>query len=753
MVFLRSFESLYKTISPFFFSFITSDNTIVGFSKIVKTLFSGIFTNPANYHSAPAKKLVMGNHRIILLLFTLLIVSGILIPCVSAAVPLVVDFNATPQFGARPLAVQFNDTTTSEDPANNTYLWKFGDGTTSKLKNPLHTFTTSGKFTVKLTVTELSGNKATLSKPYYILVTDTVNATDFSGSPQCGFSPLPVQFIDGSTISHDQWLWDFGDGGTSNVSDPLYTYNGQGSWNVSLYISNISGGPQSLISKSGYIQVIPVAITSFSAAGTRDNTTLTVQFNDTSTGFISPVSYIWDFGDGTTTTEQNPSHTYADPTLSYLVSFTVTGYCGQTDMQIGYISASGGSLVLQPTSVPLAPVADFTGAPLSGAAPLDVTFEDLSTNAPTSWSWLFGDGNSSTLHNPVHTYANPGNYTVSLTAFNSVGSTSKTRNKYVAVSGYLLAPPSEPVVNFTGNPTYGSAQLFVQFTDASAGFKDPITYLWDFGDGSISAVRNASHTFTTSGLYSVSLTVTGSDGYAETLVKPGYITIELPTLELILVEEPQDTALPSSSPVPTTHPTLQARSPSMVKSVLQAQSQPVVQSESPDKFGFDNQVTPMDITPQNGLSADVVPQGPTVNWVLDHVGDNTKLDAFSMIVHSTVTWKVQVYDALDNSKPGPAGYMAEYDTGTKKYIGSRTLQHPLQLQSVNENNIPWSIDYQELSGYSFKKTIQTGPPMVDPNERFKYKINLKQQREMTDSASGPNTGFHVVITFEASPNV
>jgi PKD repeat protein len=744
---------LHKWVYSFFFSPITIQNFNKGWDKFHRKIQPGIFTKSAGFPSVCGKKAVTPNPRIILLLIILLMVSGIIIPGVCAAGPLVVDFNAVPQFGARPLGVQFNDTTTSADPANNTYLWKFGDGGTSTLKNPRHTYTTSGTFTVNLTVREITGNKATLSKLFYIHVADTANASDFSGAPQCGFSPLPVQFIDGTTIVHDTWQWDFGDGGASNVSDPLYTYNGQGSWNVSLFISNSSGGPQSLTSKSDYIHVIPVADTSFSASGTRHNTSLTVQFNDTSTGFVSPVMYFWDFGDGTTATEQNPSHTYTDPTLSYLVSFTVTGYCGQTMTLLGYISASGGSLVLQPTSVPLAPVADFTGAPLSGATPLDVTFADLSANAPTSWSWLFGDGNSSTLRNPVHTYANPGNYTVSLTAFNSVGSSSKTRNEYITVSGYLLSPPSGPIVNFTGTPTYGSDPLFVQFTDASAGFKDPVTYLWAFGDGSISSVRNASHTYTTSGLHSVSLTVIGSDGYAETLVKPGYITIELPTLELILVEEPQDTSLPSSSPVPTTQPTLQARSPSIVKSLLQAQSLPMVQSESPGIPGYDSQVTPMDITPQNGLSADVVSQGPTVNWLLDHVGENTKLDAFSMIVHSSVTWKVQVYDALDNSKPAPAGYMAEYDTGTKHYIGTRTLQHPLQLQSVNEDNIPWSITYQELSGSSSKKTIQTGPPMVDPSERFKYKINLKQQREMTDSASGPNRGFHVTITFEASPNV
>ena len=248
------------------------------------------------------------------------------------------------------------------DPANNTYLWTFGDGNTSTEINPPHTYVSSGIYTVNLTVTEITGNNATLSKPYYIHVADTLNATDFSGIPQCGLSPLPVQFIDQVTLPHDQWQWNFGDGGTSNLSDPQYTYNGEGSWTVSLYISNNSGGPQSIISKTDYIRVIPQGVTSFSAAGTSDNTTLTVQFNDTSTGFVSPVSWFWDFGDGTNSTEQNPSHTYADPSLSYLVSFTVSGYCGQIDdttrVHFRFWRFASTS---DTASVPLAPVADFIG--------------------------------------------------------------------------------------------------------------------------------------------------------------------------------------------------------------------------------------------------------------------------------------------------------------------------------------------------------------------------------------------------------
>ena len=82
---------------------------------------------------------------------------------------------------------------------------------------------------------------------------------------------------------------------------------------------------------------------------------------------------------------------------------------------------------------PPAPVADFTGSPTVGVAPLDVTFADLSTNSPTSWSWDFGDTGTSTTQNPTHAYSTPGVYTVALQATNAGGSDTKTRTSYITV--------------------------------------------------------------------------------------------------------------------------------------------------------------------------------------------------------------------------------------------------------------------------------------------------------------------------------
>ena len=99
-----------------------------------------------------------------------------------------------------------------------------------------------------------------------------------------------------------------------------------------------------------------------------------------------------------------------------------------------------------------APVANFSGAPTSGSAPLAVTFTDSSTNTPTSWSWTFGDSNTSTVQNPSHTYSSAGTYTVALTATNAYGNNTNTKNNYITAG-------NPPVANFTGSPTQWRSSL------------------------------------------------------------------------------------------------------------------------------------------------------------------------------------------------------------------------------------------------------------------------------------------------------
>jgi PKD repeat protein len=170
------------------------------------------------------------------------------------------------------------------------------------------------------------------------------------------------------------------------------------------------------------------------------------------------------------------------------------------------------------------PVADFVGSPLSGQAPFDVTFTDLSSNAPLSWQWNFGDGNSSNLQSPVHSYAVPGTYAVSLTVTNPAGFDTETKSAYV-----LVNPPVTGGIDadFTGNPVSGPFPLSVAFTDATIG-GTPLTYLWDFGDGQTSTLPSPAHVYASAGVYTVSLTVTDAVG-SNTETKVGYVSVAVPT--------------------------------------------------------------------------------------------------------------------------------------------------------------------------------------------------------------------------------
>jgi len=340
--------------------------------------------------------------------------------------------------------------------------------------------------------------------PAYQLSTDLVKCTlelvggaapvaNFSGTPTSGTVPLTVNFTDSSTNTPTSWSWTFGDGGVSAAQNPSYIYTSTGTYSVTLTATNGSGSDGE--TKTNYITVNPAApVANFTGTPTSGNAPLVVSFTDTSTN--TPTAWSWTFGDSSTSTAQNPSHTYTSSGF-YTVALTASNAGGSDgETKTNYITVN-----------PTAPVANFTGTPTTGNAPLAVSFTDTSTNTPTAWSWTFGDSSSSTAQNPSHTYTGAGNYTVTLTATNAGGSDGETKTNYISAS----APA--PVANFTGTPTSGTAPLAVSFTDTSTN--SPTSWSWVFGDGSTSTAHNPSHTYNSTGSYTVTLTATnasGSDG-------------------------------------------------------------------------------------------------------------------------------------------------------------------------------------------------------------------------------------------------
>jgi PKD repeat protein len=175
---------------------------------------------------------------------------------------------------------------------------------------------------------------------------------------------------------------------------------------------------------------------------------------------------------------------------------------------------------------PVPPVARFSGTPATGTAPLTVTFTDLSLRTPTSWTWSFGDGNTSTLKNPSNVYSSPGLYTVSLTVTNSAGSNSTTKLNYINVTEGAVAP----VAGFSATPTNGTAPLTVAFTDLSAN--SPTSWSWSFGDGNTSILKDPSNVYSSPGLYTVSLNATNSAGFNST-TKLNYINVTEGAVSLV----------------------------------------------------------------------------------------------------------------------------------------------------------------------------------------------------------------------------
>jgi PKD repeat protein len=167
-------------------------------------------------------------------------------------------------------------------------------------------------------------------------------------------------------------------------------------------------------------------------------------------------------------------------------------------------------------SLPPAPVADFAASPSNGPGPLDVAFTNQSSGQLTSVAWDFGDGAGSASLDPSHVYASAGTYTVSLTATGPGGSDVETKVDLIDVHD-----PVPPTASFDLAPSIGLAPLAVTFNDTSTG--DVVAWLWDFGDGDVSAQQHPAHTFDQAGYYTVTLTASGPAG-SDTYVAVDAIT-------------------------------------------------------------------------------------------------------------------------------------------------------------------------------------------------------------------------------------
>ena len=231
---------------------------------------------------------------------------------------------------------------------------------------------------------------------------------------------------------------------------------------------------------------------------------LDVTFTGSATDADGTVTgYLWSFGDGTTSTLQNPSHAFAMPG-TYSVRLTVTDNGGASGMDQVKV------LVTSTANSP--PVATPSATPTSGDAPLIVAFTGAGSDADgsiASYAWMFGDGGTSDLQNPSHTYGTPGSYTARLTVTDNAGATGMA-TVLITVNGTANRPPT---ASASATPTTGTAPLAVSFSGGGTDTDGTIaSYAWTFGDGSASSMQSPTHSYSAAGSYTARLTVTDNAG-------------------------------------------------------------------------------------------------------------------------------------------------------------------------------------------------------------------------------------------------
>ena len=381
-------------------------------------------------------------------------------------------------------SIQFRSESTNSPTS---VSWNFGNGTAqgSEVRN---SWSLPGTYDVRLTVSNSAGSDEAVTT---ILVQDPINPpiARFGQSDLQAFVDQPLSFNDLSLNNPDSITWEFGDNSSASGPNVSHAWERPGSYTITLRVENEAGFDE----LTKIVTILPPPpdppIANFTIGSATVPVNSVLVFNDSSIN--DPAQWSWDFGDGSTSSAQNPTHAFSVPG-DYLVELTVS-------------NVSGADNVTKTIRVVDPPIANFS----TTVSELVVDFSDLSSNGPTNWSWDFGDGTSSTAQNPTKTYA-PGVYQVTLIASNAAGSSTP----------FVFQVTAEEAPDAAFSVT--SSGLTAQFMDLST--KNPATWLWDFGDGTTSSSQDPSHTYATPDTYLVQLTTSngaGADSVTQT------VTVEL----------------------------------------------------------------------------------------------------------------------------------------------------------------------------------------------------------------------------------
>lgn len=422
---------------------------------------------------------------------------------VQAQAP-VANFSMSTTSGCAPLNVRFTSTSTG-NPTE--FYWSFSNGVFSEQENPSVTFSQPGTYDVHLVVRNANGTDERILTQ--AIVVDASPRVGFEAATTLTCLPSNIQFTDTSRPHPDggnitRWEWQFSNGVVSNDRNPQVNFTEPGFYSASLRVFS-ENNCSAVANKNNYIRILNGITPSFRHSDPLNcNPPFQLQFTDQT---IAPgnLTYTWDFGNGQTYSDNNPTHSFTEG--------------GSHNVRLSVNSSYGCSATLDTVININYTETDFT-IPDNICINTPVTFINQPGSNIVSTQWDFGNGTTSLDQNGTTTFTTPGVYQVRLN--NQYDNCLSEITKTVTVS----APPS---FDFTASDlTNCQAPFTTNFTASVAG----ASYLWDFGDGNTSTAAAPSHTYQTPGNYTVSLRMTNENGCATTITKNQYINIQTPTLQV-----------------------------------------------------------------------------------------------------------------------------------------------------------------------------------------------------------------------------
>jgi PKD repeat protein len=362
---------------------------------------------------------------------------------------------------------------------NATYTWNFGDGTNviSTNSNSVNKqFTGTGNFTVTLTISITNNCSATTQQIVSVAV-NPVASFVVNNATQCT-SNNRFEFTNTSTNA-TSFLWDFADSNGAVTNNATRVYQAAGTYSVLLIASNNAGCSDTA---RGTITVVPKPLASFALAATNFCTNTNFTFNNTN---IQPnTAYTWRFNDGTILSSNNATKTFAN--------------AGVNTVQLVAVNANGcRDSATQSINIGIKPIPNFT-ATATNACSTDFLFTNTTVGNVFSSTWDFGNGNFSTLSNPVNSYSVSQNYFVKLKVESILGCADSIIKQVMVYPKLNVSYTQNSLIGCQGNNNFN-------FTSKASAGSFPIRNEWSFGDGTTALGVSVNKTYTLPGIYSVKL--------------------------------------------------------------------------------------------------------------------------------------------------------------------------------------------------------------------------------------------------------